>query len=155
MNKKNKLMKALVGLELSNKAKQEFCDIVLDKSNNESDGEGGSESTMEYLDISGIDINDNPQFINIATTASLVYVSDYTAYGQTLNGVITYGQFVFIGSDSQYVKAFAIDHNIDILNMQTMSGYVTIKEYFRMLNIEELYNSIPRITKEQFYNLEA
>ena len=121
----------------------------------QSGGGAGTESTMEYLDVSEIDINDNPQFTNIVTTASLVYVSDYTVFGQTFNGVITYGQFGFFGGDSQYIKALAIDPNADILNMQTMSGYVTIKEYFRTLNIEELYNSIPRITKEQFYNLEA
>ena len=117
--------------------------------------QGGGESSLEYLDVSEIDINDNPQFINIVTTASLVYLSDYTAFGQTFNGVITYGQFGFLGADSQYIKALAIDLNADILNMQTMSGYVTIKEYFRRINIEELYNSLPRITKEQFYNLEA
>ena len=144
MNKKNKLMKALVGLELSNKAKQEFCDIVLDKSNNESDGGGaGAESTMEYLDVSGVTMESFMQdnLLNAGYFANI----EVEQMGRIRAVPAMYSQ----GITPQKVYSVAIDLN---------HGYVAQGQELTgrnaMINggwTNEQIDSLPRLTADEFY----
>lgn len=151
MNKKNKLMKALVGLELSNKAKQEFCDIILDKNDSESDGGGaGTESggvKFRYFDANKL----------TSTTTQLV-VSNYIVLIQATKNdetktIACLGSLLNNAPVTPTPQMFAvITETKVILDGGELS---TFEEACVMFNITEEELSGAEITKEQFYNLEA
>lgn len=152
MNKKNKLMKALVGLELSNKAKQEFCDIILDKSNNESGGEGAGESTMEYLDVSGVDFVNGGNKEGSLLMVSFMVKCNHTILGD--NTIVPIGQLYVAGTSKiTSVHALAFDFSVRYI-VNTGTTNVSLKEALIQTGwTEEELAAIPRITKEQFYSL--
>lgn len=151
MNKKNKLMKALVGLELSNKAKQEFCDIVLDRSNNESDG-GGAGSESGGIKFRYFDAN------KLTSTTTQIVVSNYVGLIQATKNdgtktIACLGSMLANAPITPTPKMLAVitDTKV-ILDGGELS---TFEEACAIFNITEEELSVAEITKEQFYNLEA
>lgn len=49
------------------------------------------------------------------------------------------------------IKAVAIDVNLRLYDYIT--GYKTIKDFLMLIGIYENYSNLPRLTKEEFYNL--
>lgn len=112
-------------------------------------GGGTDESSIEYLDVSGGDFAEYP-----ASKVSLIFASSATRIkGEGYLNIIpsavllTYQDEVSIAD----VKAFKIDMNEMFL--LTNAEPITIKEELEEYYGKEYLASIPRITKEQFYDL--
>jgi hypothetical protein len=127
----------------------------------QSGGSGsGSGNGVEYtyLDLRGYDATDPDYaglFYGLTLYASCVFLKDATVLNKSFTGVLfgTTGAFLDLDMSSS-LKAIAVDENL-ICNLLNGEGLCSIKEQI-IINIgEEAYNSIPRITKEQFYNLGA
>lgn len=123
---------------------------------NEGGGSGnGSGEKIEYTYFDFRDYNlsenDNIYLLNLLVNSSLLYLP------QTDNnppGVFTYGMTSFYGADTTNALGVAIDESMTI-TMPGSETLITVKEVIISAITEEKYNAIPRITKEQFYNLEA
>lgn len=111
-------------------------------------GEGGG-SNIEYLDVSGME--DKTVVFEWATSARLVIpqyaiiVSPVGRLVETLKNV-GYDCVKAIGVDTSSIVAMR--QGEDVVSM-------TMAEYISMSGNSELFDSIPRITKEQFYDLNA
>ena len=139
MNKKNKLMKALVGLELSNIAKQEFCDIILDKSNNES---GDEDARIIYVKAANLPEGAASMLLSMFSVISAV----------NNNGTI------YIMPPSTATNMFPDAEVVGMGYMPDMevvlsSGRATIAENFAKSGVTEDVLATAIITKEEFYNL--
>lgn len=126
---------------------------------NEGGGSGsgsGEASSGEYiyLDLRSIDLgsNDSLQYLTIIALSQLTYYNG-VIYGTNIKGVVPYGFIAFMGGDMVNIKALAIDKTCKVTNVQDDS-LIGLEEYI-IMSVGELYNSIPRITKDEFYNLEA
>lgn len=123
---------------------------------NEGGGSGsGSSDGIEYtyLDLRDYNLgeNDNIYLLNLLLNGSLLYLP------QTDNnppGVFPYGLISFYDADVTNALGVAIDESMTI-TMPGSETLITVKEMIISAITEEKYNAIPRITKEQFYNLEA
>lgn len=125
--------------------------------NSSGSGSGSGEASSGeyiYLDLRSIDLgsNDSFQYLTIVALSQLTYYNG-VIYGENIKGVVPYGFIVFMGGDIVNIKGLAVDKTCKVTNVQDGS-LIGIEEYI-IMNVGELYNSIPRITKEQFYNLEA
>ena len=122
----------------------------------QSGGSGnGSSNDIEYtyLDLRDYNLgeNNNLYLLNLLMNSSLVCLP------QTDNnpsGVFTYGMVSFYGTDIINALGVAIDESMNI-TMPGSETLITGKELIISAITEEKYNAIPRLTKEQFYNLEA
>lgn len=144
MNKKNKLMKALVGLELSNKAKQEFCDIVLDKSDNESSGGGAGTAEPEFLYTNA----------NMLQGGLGALMQQYAVWVKLTDGnnIVICSALLMTTSYSSYTPiAFALALNTRAINKNNDED-VTLNS---LINSGSIDLSSYEITEEQFYSLEA
>lgn len=114
----------------------------------------GEVSTIEYLDVSGL---------NMVDAMSKYCILGFYAISvkMTINGHLVYmppSMLVYMleSGDIDSVHSVALDFNLPTNAIR--SNLVTTKEYILSatggLTQEEL-DAIPRITKEQFYNLEA
>lgn len=123
---------------------------------NEGGGSGsGSGEKIEYTYFDFRDYNlsenDNIYLLNLLVNSSLLYLP------QTDNnppGVFTYGLTSFYGADTTNALGVAIDESMTI-TMPGSETLTTVKEVIISAITEEKYNAIPRITKDEFYNLEA
>lgn len=103
---------------------------------------GGEVSSIEYLDLSGLEQNIKGRLIMFA----------YLLRGND-SGIIAPISFVLNGPDidmsniGEFVDMISIDFNMDIY---MFGSNMKIKNMFD----ENIINIIPRITKEQFYSLE-
>lgn len=154
MNKKEKLLNSLDGLEMSFKKKQEFVNILVGNSGSDSDGSDISgESNIEYLDISGYDT----QSLERSAFISGAIYSKMDFNGRVLIAPLIQG-YVEAGGDMMKllgaVKAVSVDFKMKGV-FDTDYGLQTFEESLtsNLTNID--LTSIPRITKEEFYNLNS
>lgn len=131
MNKKEKLLNSLDGLEMSFKKKQEFVNILV----GDSGSSDNSENTMEYLNISELESSTKIQLL--MTAALLVKYNGNIAPLAPL--ILEIGDSVL--PDINYI---ATDLNVEIA---TQGNILKLKD------IISDSDSIPRITKEEFYKL--
>lgn len=110
-------------------------------------GEGGG-STIEYLDVSGLE--DKTVVFEWATSARLV-IPQYAIIVSPVGRLVE--TLKNVGYD--YVKAIGVDTSSIVAMRQGEDVVsVTMAEYISMAGNSELFDSIPRITKEQFYSLD-
>lgn len=124
-------------------------------------GEGsgnGSGNGVEYtyLDLRGFDIDKNYDFLNIIPFASFANYKGVVA-GRDIHCIMPYGYLASVTGDLSSILGLAIDESFMVTNMATPDSeqICSIKETIEMTTAKDLYNSLPRITKEEFYNLEA
>lgn len=105
-------------------------------------GGGASESSIEYLDVSGIE------------ESNKTVLCGFGYLGKTSEGILPIPIMLTEGLGSipdklSPVKSISIDFSTDLFN-----GF-TIKTFLYQVGIAaETLDSIPRLTKEQFYTLE-
>lgn len=156
MDKKEKLLNSLDGLEMSFKKKQEFVNILVGDSGSDSGGSDSSESTMEYLDVSEVDFVNNGTKEGNLLMYSFMVKCNHTMLGD--NAIVPIGQLYIAGtSNVTFVYALAFDFSAKCIvssNIKTVN--VTFKEVLIQTGwTEEELIAIPRITKEEFYNLNS
>ena len=102
----------------------------------------GEASTIEYLDVSGLEQ---------ASTLAKIAIS--VKWSNSDGGYIISPWGLFSGDDVIF-KAIAIDLSIPIYNSDfpTDVNFITLGEF--MTNMGMRLDAIPRITKEEFYSLE-
>lgn len=101
----------------------------------------GGGSDMEYLDLSGL----NEEDLILGQLSSLLKIKN--------NGKIGVGQTTLLLSDFDEVLAAAFATE---LRMWIGDSMVTsIKDLLPLMGLSIDYDAIPRITKEQFYDLNA
>lgn len=135
MDKKEKLLNSLDGLEMSFKKKQEFVNILVGDSESDS-----NESTMEYLDVSGAgDLG--------------IFLCSLYSYQNKFRAQDT----VSISSGIRSTGTVYIACSICFSDTIVIAGRkTTILEELSASNItEEMLAAIPRITKEEFYNINS
>lgn len=115
---------------------------------------GGGDSNIEYLDVSGLDAVDE----NLKNALVLLSpnVKSKTTEG-TFVGLPLHGIQLIVGvsNNARTVIALAIDFNtIFKFVIGENAASVNIKDYIMTSEFtQEQLDSIPRITKEQFYTL--
>lgn len=123
---------------------QDFATEIANLSSGDDSGSGSGEaSNIEYLDVSGME-----QAFILAKMAISVKSSDNDG------GYIISPYGLFSGSNDIF-KAVAIDFSILIYNSDfpTEVNFITLGEFVTNMGMQ--LDAIPRLTKEQFYNLEA
>ena len=102
--------------------------------------QGGGESSLEYLDVSG-----NSKMQSYYNAAILIKSTEN-------GGMIIPAGMGNSGYDSSKFVAYGIDLNLQIYNSST--GLTTVGDMLNLFGItEEELAAIPRITKEEFYAL--
>lgn len=109
----------------------------------EQSGGGAGESTMEYLDVSGVDKTDM-RYETILGSAQL--------FRYVINGTVAVAPFDMGSNVIEYCEAIGIDFSLEFISQGQI---VTIRDAWVESITEEELAAIPRITKEQFYSLEA
>ena len=112
---------------------------------------GESASTIEYLDVSGGDFVEQPE-----SKAGFIFVSSAIKIkGDDYLNIIPSAYLITAqdGLEIADVKAFKIDMNE--MYLETNAEPKTIKEELEKSYGKEYLASIPRITKEQFYDLNS
>lgn len=130
---------------------EDFYNEIIQGGGSGSGSSDGIEYT--YLDLRGYNLseNDNIYLMNLLLLSTLLYLPQSD---NNPSGIYTYGTMSFLNIQPQIVLGVAIDENVTI-NMPGYETLVTAKEVIISNITEEKYNAIPRITKDQFYNLEA
>ena len=107
---------------------------------------GGSSSeeasSIEYLDVSGLNKN---------IKKAILEFSFYVKVRVDENNAIALGTMTDFRSNPDFITALGVDINANIVNSNVIT---TVIGYIEMVGMLDMYNSIPRITKEQFYSLE-
>ena len=120
-----------------------------DEGNGES---GGEASSIEYLDVSGIELADTIKILLVASAISVKI---------TFQGKIIYmppiiyevSAVATIEELNSVAKYLAIDFNL--LTYSPSFGKIKLNDLLVAFGItQEQLDAIPRITKEQFYSLE-
>ena len=112
---------------------------------------GGEVSTVEYLLLSKNDSTILPAGVQFIMACALQFriIYDNNIFIQPSVSQCVYGSFSDIYSN---ITAIAIDFN-QIIIYPGFNG--TIKEYLLEYYTKEELDAIPRMTKEEFYNLEV
>lgn len=105
-------------------------------------GGGADESSIEYLDVRGVEDITKTLLFTFST-----YVKLTAANGVTIMGV---GMAMVEGATYENADFIAIDFSALAFTSENLEGG-TIKEFISLTGINT--DSIPRITKEQFYDL--
>lgn len=120
-------------------------------------GGGTSESNIEYLDVSGLDSGSKNQLMMVSLIAR---TSQFEMMGQVQKSqVIPLSSMLFCMSFeptaydaySNAVNAIGVDFTMQIKSQLTTG---TVLDEVKKMPVYEQLDSIPRITKEQFYTLE-
>ncbi len=110
---------------------------------------GGSASTVEYLDLTGLA---TLQLSYLATSSQELHLK-MTLQGQEIATVAPAAQLVSQGSSASKVYA-KIDFDAPIIMVQgTMRQDIKVRDYILSKVAESELASLPRITEEQFYTL--
>ena len=104
---------------------------------------GGESSSIEYLDVSGLDR---------MTKSALLEFSFYAKINTNGTIAVAFGTMTDIRSVPDNIISLGVDTNASMIAANTT---YTVIEYFKLIGLLDVYNSIPRITKEEFYNLDA
>ena len=116
----------------------DYRSLVAKNSNNTGDS-GGEESTIEYLDVSGLDK---------MTKSALLEFSFYAKINTNGTIVVAFGTMTDVRSVPDNIIALGVDTNASMIAANTT---YTVIEYFKLIGLLDVYNSVPRITKEEFY----
>ena len=121
-------------------------------------GESGG-STIEYLDVSGLDYGSKNQLL---LSSLIARTSQYEAFGQVVEPMVNLLGTVFMiiiadtASFSAYSNAVtAIGIDFTMQTKSSSSGIMTVLDELKVMPVYEQLDSIPRITKEEFYDLNA
>ena len=108
----------------------------------QSGGGAGTESTMEYIDISGLS---GDASIDVLTTFAVFFKG-------TVSGAKMYGTIGLLINQNYTLEALAIDFTASIYSESI--GIVSVSQAVEMYGLtSEQLAAIPRITKEEFYSL--
>lgn len=119
---------------------------------------GGGSSTIEYLDVSELSIASKNQLLLLSLLSRNI---QFEALGQIQEpsiGLTSSFIMIALADPSAFsacanaVNALGIDFNMQI---KSISGSKTILEEIKYMPVYDELDSIPRITKEQFYDLNA
>ena len=131
--KKKKLMNAIKSSPMSIEDKQDFANIVL-----EGGGGGASESSIEYLDVSGHSFAEWGEAF--AVTAVLV---------KKPTKIITLSLMAMMKEEVNGATAFAMYPKMEFDWQETR---MTVEDFLLLMGVD--LSTYPRLTKEQFYSLE-
>lgn len=121
-------------------------------------GEGGG-SNIEYLDVSGVQEGQLRNFLVAFASTLNIEITEGGLAGAKMTGV-TWG-YLDLMLDSavnpNWAKAISIDFTTNIIQEQGgQQMAMTIREIMTILGLNQAeIDAIPRITKEQFYDLNA
>jgi hypothetical protein len=125
----------------------------------EGGGSGESGSNVEYLDVSGLDYGSKNQLLFYSL---IVRTSQFEVFGQVQEPMVNLlGSFLMIiiadtANFSAYSNAVtAIGMDFTMQTKSSSSGIMTVLDELKVMPIYEQLDSIPRLTKEQFYDLNA
>lgn len=131
------------GIWIKEDGSAKIYDYVKNEWKGSSSNDGGGSSTVEYLDVSGLDVT-NGTINKFLGCASLVKISSY--------GMIV--PPAFSAPLLPYVDKIKIDFNEKVsLGSEFTSLKTLILSLDDSIIQEEQLDAIPRITKEQFYSL--
>ena len=119
---------------------------------------GESASTIEYLDVSGLDYGSKNQLLFYSLIAR---TSQFEAFGQVQEPKVNLlgSVFMLIIADTANFSAYsnavtAIGMDFTMQTKSSSSGIMTVLDELKVMPVYEQLDSIPRLTKEQFYTLE-
>lgn len=118
-----------------------YLNSVKVKTNVPTSGEGGgSASSVEYLDLRGLD----------AETKQIA--KDISFLGKKERYIFPIPLVTSFGSDSGEIECVAVDWGTKCGTYE-IEGYLTLAEFIEIMGVMPMLNSIPRITEEEFYTL--
>lgn len=126
--------------------------IMYNGSVSNSGGGGG----LTYFDVSGFDLYNSPidDFIVIATIIKAIVVTGNSDMGINTGDIVIFPTS-YISMFKELISIQLIACGVSLQETLVMSGQsATIEESIKNMVGEEFYNSIPRLTREEFYNLE-
>lgn len=148
---------------------KEIINVQMDKEyyekviNNVPQEGGGGESSMEYLDVKSLDDNIKSPLIALSARVRM----NAPAEGATPGGIMII-PICFMGTMNgdaimqelltqalPMTEAVAVDFDPNVLFGDEYSLIGMMRMFFGINNAKEILASIPRITKEEFYNTEA
>lgn len=114
---------------------------------NEDGGSGsgsGEASTVEYLDVSGMNAN------------TKMRISLYSLYIKSANGIMPSGSIISMWGNEEEPYNSITSISIDFDAPIKTGNISSINEFIKLVGgfTQEQLDAIPRITKEQFYSLE-
>ena len=122
-------------------------------------GSGESASTIEYLDVSGLDYGSKNQLLLYSL---ITRTSQFEALGQVqepavhILGSVIMLMLVDTTNFSTFCNAVtAIGMDFTMQLKSSSSGIMTVLDELKVMPVYEQLDSIPRLTKEQFYDLNA
>lgn len=145
MNKKTKLLNALQTLEMKSSDNKRFVDLLVDNSNNN----GGEESSIEYIDMKGAS-----RLVKLSIIQYAIFVK---GYADLFNGYVAgMTPVVFEQMASNIIDsttAIAIDFsNVVSAKREDSITSMTIAEAAIQNGATQAeIDTLPRITKEEFY----
>lgn len=142
MNKKEKLLNSLDGLEMSFKKKQEFVNALVGDSVSDSNGS----SDWEYIDISGLSEQYKTALINFAGMLLKINIDETII-------IASGGVTAMYQSSAILSGALAVGYIPTVKIDMGQQGKGTIQYFIEQL--ENMNITLPRITKEEFYNLNS
>lgn len=101
--------------------------------------QGGGGNNLEYLDVSGLDEEYYDFVIEVATLAKKKYYILPTAFVNTLGG------------DNEKIIAVAVDFTQECYIAEISSNTLQLSQIIDALGITDIFSSLPRLTKEEFY----
>lgn len=131
--------------------------VIIKKGTAPAPPSGESASTIEYLDVSGLDSGSKNQLMMVSLIAR---TSQFEMMGQVqksqvipLSSMLLYISFEPTAYDaySNAVNAIGVDFTMQTKSQSTTG---TVLDEVKKMPVYEELDSIPRITKEEFYNLE-
>ena len=120
-------------------------------------GGGTNESSIEYLDVSGVQEGQLRNFLVAFASTLNIEITEGGLVGAKMTGV-TWG-YLDLMLDSavnpNWAKAISIDFTTNIIQEQGgQQMAMTIREIMTILGLNQAdIDAIPRLTKEQFYDL--
>ena len=122
-------------------------------------GGGTTESSIEYLDVSGNMFLADMLASGIVEMKITIENSPFPIEGVIGVGTAVFSLVAELKQMGATANILAVSYNRDAIALTKQDGVVTTQTAYEHLAIRgdsylEAYNSCPRITKEQFYSLE-
>ena len=115
---------------------------------------GGYASSIEYLDMRDKNI-DHEFKLALLAMSNNIKIYDINANPMVYISPYSYINF-FMGHIPDHIANMAIACEVDCSKIVFINpnGTYIVEDWLKAYNLQELFNSVPRITKEQFYSLE-
>lgn len=105
-------------------------------------GSGGGDSSIGYLDVSGLDGDLYDYAISLAIL------------GKKTGYILPTNLTNLLGGDTERFTAIAVDFAQECYVYELGSNTLQLSQVLDVLGLTDIFSSIPRLTKEQFYSLE-